>query len=161
MTGSKRFTEVAIDAITAGVFAKANPLVVEAYSELGCEPVTFRSPGTLADYIKLEFSKPGGMAFFVVVYPDMKGCLERERINLNPQCFPANEFRYTVAGWGKISVQLYRDEGIIPSRITANSEKRAMAWAPTYPELIGPDTWDWTAVECHVRRLQRILKKTI
>jgi len=142
------------------VFAKPEPFVVEAYSTPGEEPLFFRSPQALADYVQLQLATPRGSAFFFVVYPDMLGVPVQQTIRVKTPSPVNAQIRFTWSGWGLISVQLYSGDRVGMSRITANSSKRAAAWASTYPELRPPETWDWKAVERHVRRLQRILKNS-
>lgn len=149
-----------VDAIARGVFAKPDPFVVEAYSSPDREPVRFGTQGALAEYMKAEVSRPRGLAYVFVVYPDMGGEVVRKTIHLDPEHCPGQKLRYTWEGWGMIAVQLYGSEQFQMSRIAANSAARANAWAPTYPESGTPDAWNWKAVESHTRRLQRILKKT-
>jgi len=152
-------TSSAVDAIAAGVFAKPDPFVVEAYSAPDQEPLGFKSRDELADYMKAEVLKPRGLAYVFVVYPDMGGRPVRKTIQLDPHHCPGQKLRYTWDGWGLISVQLHGPEQFRMSRIAANSAARAKAWASTYPEWSSPDDWNWKAVESHTRRLQRILKK--
>jgi hypothetical protein len=152
-------TDSAIDAIAAAVFAKPDPFVVEAYSAPDEEPVQFDSSELLARYMKSETSKPRGLAFVFVVYPDMGGRPDRKTIRLDPHHCPGQKLRYTWDGLGLISIQLYGDAKTGMSRIAANSEARANAWAPTYPGWVAPDSWNWVAVQRHTRRLQRILRK--
>lgn len=157
----KTLTEHAINSIAAAVFAKPEPFVVEAYSALGEEPLFFRSPHSLADYVKRRLSASNGSASFFVVYPDMLGIPTQEKILLNADSSYEGQVRFTWSGWGLISVQLFSGDNVGMSCITANSSNRAAKWASTYPELSPPDTWDWKSVERHVRRLQRVFKSSI
>jgi hypothetical protein len=159
MVISTPITEVAVDAITSGVFAKPDPLVVEAYSAPDQEPLKFTSHESLSRYVNLQISQPRGLAFVFVVYPDMGGRPVLETIHLDPQHCPGQKLRYTWNGWGLISIQLYGRDQYRMSRIAANSAARANAWRTTYPAWTAPDLWNWRAVESHTRRLQRILKK--
>lgn len=160
MDTSKTLSENAINAIAAAVFAKPEPFVVEAYSELGEEPLFFRSPQSLADYVKRRLSASNSHASLVVVYPDMLGIPVQEKILLKAESPYEGQVRFTWSGWGLISVQLFSGKNVGMSRITANSSNQAAKWASTYPELSSPDTWDWKAVERHVRRLQRVIKSS-
>jgi hypothetical protein len=152
-------TTSAVDLIAAGVFAKSDPLVVEAYSEPDRKPLGFSTATELATYINTHIAEPRGLAFVFVVYPDMRGRPIRKTIHLDPKHCPGEKFRYTWDGWGLISIQLYGADRSRMSRIAANSAARARAWASTYPEWNSPEEWNWKAVESHTRRLQRILKK--
>lgn len=156
----KTLTENAVNAIAAAVFAKPEPFVAEAYSLPGKAPLLFRSPEALADYAKRHLSAPNGHASFFVVYPDMLGIPVQEKILLSAGSPYEGQVRFTWRGWGLISVQLFSGENVGMNRITANSSNRAAKWASTYPELSPPDSWDWKAVERHVRRLQRVFKSS-
>ena len=150
-------TESAIDAIAHAVFHAPDPWVAEAYSAYDEESLVFSAADQLAQYIRATVSEPRGLAFFFVVYPDMKGRAVRETIHLKPGSVPGHFLRYSWQGWGLISVQLSR-EGLTSSRVTANSRTRAEKWASTHPNWDGPDAWNWTAVRRHARRLQRALR---
>jgi len=150
----------AINAIASAIFDRAAPFVVEAYSAYDQEPLVFDGAGLLAGYIRECLASKEAFAFLFVVYPDMAGCAIRETIHLNPAKVDGHTFRYSWMGWGMISVQLSNRAGPNErSRIASNSEKRAIAWATTHPELPAPATWNWKAVASHTRRLQRVLAK--
>ena len=153
-------TDAAIDAISAAVFAKPDPFVVEAYSESHHTPRQFTAPEAMASYAKEQVTRPNGLAFFFVVYPDMGGSPIQKTIQLDPQNCSGQRLRYTWDGWGLISIQLRRgDDPNCRSHISVNSDKRANAWASTFPDWKAPDTWNWKAIASHTRRLQRVLKK--
>jgi hypothetical protein len=119
----------------------------------------FKTAADLANHINGQLAAPRGMADIVVVYSDMVGHPVRRTIHLDPKHCPGQKLRYTWDGFGMISLQLYGFEQFQMSRICSNSQARAQAWAPTYPEWSPPDDWNWKAVESHTRRLQRVLKK--
>ena len=146
------------DALTAGIFAKPNPFVTEAYSEPGQEALVFSSAEALATFMQRQMAQPRGYVFLFVAYPDMLGAPIPKRINLTRPESPERHFRYTWEGWGLISVQLHGPGQPVPSHISSNSATRAQTWSATHPEWHSPDEWDWKAVERHTRRLQRILR---
>jgi hypothetical protein len=156
---ARAITEPAVDALVAGVFSKPDPLVLQAYSVPDEEPIVFTTQRELAEYMKFEVSKPLGLAYISLVYPDMGGFAVKETIGLNPKHCPGQTLRYTWQGWGLISVQLHGSAHFQMSRVAANSAARAQAWASTYPQLGSPDRWNWEAVARHTRRLNRILRK--
>ncbi|WMD22080.1 hypothetical protein RAS12_06820 [Achromobacter seleniivolatilans] len=149
-------TAATIRPLADAIFAKPGAQVLEAYSALDCEPMQFASADALAAFIEEKIAAARGMAYFYVVYPDMLGRACRKTIHLKPDAVPGHTLRYTWEGWGLISVQV-QAAGI---RISANSETRANTWVPQYPEFDPPDTWNWRAVGSHVRRLQRVVKKS-
>jgi hypothetical protein len=154
-------TDASIDTIAEAVFAKPNPTVVEAYSEPGQLPKSFRSAPELSSYIRAQLSPPKGLAYVFVVYPDMGGAPVRRKIKLNPAGCQGHTMRYSWDGFGLISIQLQQSDGpISASRVCSNSERRAGAWSSTYPEWQQPGEWNWKAVTSHTRRLQRALRKS-
>jgi hypothetical protein len=157
-------TDAAVVAVAEAVFAKPSPWVAEAYSAYDAEPLLFASETEVLSYARSTLAQPRGRVFLFVVYPDMNGRAVRETIHLNPKSVPGHKLRYTWNGLGLISIQLY-GEGLhgegLRSNIAANSQARAEAWAPTYPNWDGPESWNWQAVASHVRRLKRVLKRSM
>jgi hypothetical protein len=154
---SPGLTDSAIAAFAAAVFEKPDPWVAEAYSDFDAEPLQFGSAGDIVTFTQRKLAVPKGLAFFFVVYPDMRGRAVRETIRLKPGTVPGHELRYTWRGWGLISIQLTTADPS-RSRVAANSLARALKWQSTYPGLDPPSSWEWKAVASHTRRLQRVLK---
>ena len=160
MPESALLTDEAIDAVAAAVFGAPGAQVLEAHSDFDREPRAFQNEGELVSYIRERISKPRGSASVFVLYPDMGGRAARETIHLKPGSVASHTHRFTWQGWGLISVVLERgDQPGTRSRVAANSETRARKWAPTYPQMEPPETWNWKAVERHARRLQHVLRK--
>ena len=148
----------AIDAIASAIFERPGVQVVQFYSDFDREPLVFADEAQLAGFIRASLASASDLAYLLVVYPDMGGRAVRRTVRLDPSKVPGHTLRYTWDGWGLISVQLTNRAG--RSVIGANSEKRALAWAPTYPEWDPPSTWNWKAVASHVRRLKRVLARS-
>ncbi|GAA3979852.1 hypothetical protein GCM10022278_40440 [Allohahella marinimesophila] len=89
------------------------------------------------------------------------GCdLTKEKIALNRDKVIGKKFRYTWSGWGQIILQLDGAERNVQiNRVTSNSEQRANKWSGVHPEQEPVESWNWSAVEKHTKRLQRVLKK--
>ena len=153
------FSDDAINKISAAIFEIPGVQVLEAYSEYDKEPKIFGSAQDFSAYAKKQLSTPRGLAFVFVIYPDMAGSAVQKAIYLDRNKFPNHSVRYTWEGWGLISIQLASPDAGISSSINANTEKRALMWAPTHPDFDPPSTWDWAAILRHKRRLQRVLKK--
>jgi hypothetical protein len=151
-------TDEALRAVAAAIFQPANPLVVEAYSAFDAELCQFNSAKELVGYVLAQRELPGSSAQLAVYYPEMGGGLVQTRIELNPTKCQGHSYRYTATGWGLISVHLSWSESPVGSLISANTQKRARAWASTSPELGSPAEWDWESVGRHLRRLRRVLK---
>jgi hypothetical protein len=150
-------TPQAIELVASAIFAKPDPWVAEAYSGFDEPPRQFATPAELVEYAAAKVSEPDGLAFLVVVYPDMRGRPEQKIIHLKPNS-SGHVSCYTWDGWGLISVQLTRaDRPELQSRIASNSERRAVKWAATNPAVAPPSVWNWAAVASHTRRLQRVL----
>ncbi len=157
---SAMLTGDVVEAVAAAVFDGPDAWVAEAYSDLDVLPREFATASAFVSYARQRLSRPRGSASFFVTYSDMGGRAVRQTIQLSPGSVPGHTLRYTWQGWGLISVQLTRgDQPNDASRVSANSEKRALKWESTYPEWESPATWTWKAVESHARRLQRVLKR--
>lgn len=150
-------TDFGLETLANAVFAKPEAWVAEEYSEFDEEALTFLEAESLAGYLRARLSSPKGYAAIVVTYPDMGACALRRLIRLEPGSVPGHTHRTAWEGWGVIVIQLRR--GQLPSRVAANSRKRAELWAKSYPDLGSPDAWNWKAVESHARRLQRVLRR--
>jgi hypothetical protein len=145
-----------IEAIVDTIFKERTAEVAEAYSAFGREPIEFHSAQEVCDYAYSKRSADG-YVHLSVRYPDMAGTMVQARVDLNPELCEGHAYRYVAEGWGLISVFLSLSP-TLESRISANSEKRAITWAQIYPDLDAPATWNWPAVARHVRRLRRALK---
>lgn len=152
------FTDEAVETLAFAIFEPGEVTVVEAYSTFGGELISFRSHQELAEYVRAQRDAPGQSAHVAIRYRDMGGDLLRLRQPLDPMKSQGHTYRYSAAGWGLIWVRLEWRQSPAGSFISANSEKRAMAWAPTHPELGAPEQWNWAAVSRHLRRLRRVLK---
>lgn len=154
-------SDAAVAALAHAIFAKGEPMVVEAYSEFEVEPRNFTSAADLCAYVAHQRKQPSGSAHFAIHYPDTGGRLVRRRITLDPSRCGGFTHRFAHEGWGIVWVYLHL-VGPSPSGsfISANSQKRAEKWATTYAELDPPATWIWPAVASHARRLSRVLKQS-
>ena len=154
-------SEAAVGAIASVVFAKAGPTVVEAYSAPDQPLRYFQTAELLRAYVA-ECRSLGTSAHVGVRYPDMLGRVVESRFSLDPVKCNGHTFRSKVEGWGIIWVYLQLgSDPRLPSHITANSRARAEKWAPTYPALDPPGSWNWSAVASHCRRLRRVLQGAV
>jgi hypothetical protein len=64
-------------------------------------------------------------------------------------------------GWGVVQLMLTspRKGCLSPSWTNHNSDRRASNWAATYPDMPGPDAWDFKAVNRESSRINRFIKK--
>ena len=162
MRVTKPMSLASVDSLMHKLFATGTPTVMEKYSAYEAAPVLFTQPADVVRYAEAEASKRGGAVSIAIHYPDMKGRLGVTRISLNPQKCQGATYRFCCEGWGVIYAYLpvAVPVGVAPF-VSANSEKRATAWASTYPELDAPQTWDWAAVSRHLRRLRRALREVV
>lgn len=151
-------SDEAIKAIAEAIFRERPLTVIEAYSAPEQELRTFQSPEELFAYALARRDTPGGSIHVAVHYPDMAGRLARTHVSLDPLKCNGRTYRYRVDGWGLVWVYLQLRPASLDSFVSANSEKRALAWAATLPELDPPSIWHWPAVARHLRRLRRVLK---
>lgn len=151
-------SDAAVESIADAIFKERPAAVVEAYSAFDREPIELHSAMELCTYARSRRSSEG-YVHLAVRYPDMAGKLTRARIDLDSSKCDGHTFRYQSQGWGLIWVYLkLSPAGGLESFVSANSEKRALAWAPTYPDMEAPSAWQWPSVARHLRRLRRALK---
>ncbi len=151
-------SDAAVRSVAAAIFKERPAAVVEAYSAFDLEPIELDSAEDICAYAGSKRSSDG-YAHFAIVYPDMAGALTMARIELDSSKCGGHTYRYQSQGWGLIWVYLkLSPTGGRESFVSANSEKRALAWAPTYPEMEAPSAWHWPSVARHLRRLRRALK---
>lgn len=67
----------------------------------------------------------------------------------------SGQTRETIEGWGLISLLTQHNAGRVEYDFTANSEKLARKWEPTYPEWASVDSWNWPEISRTVRGLNR------
>ena len=160
MSAVRPLTLNAVEAVSTAIFEKGPPTVVEAYSAFGRPLQYFAAAADLVEYAEARSKEPHGAVHIGVHYADMAGRLKERRIALDPSKCDGHTYRYGCEGWGLIwvHIELSQSAKLQPS-ISANSEKRAMAWAKTYAEMDPPSTWNWSAVASHLRRLRRVLRK--
>lgn len=151
-------SHAAVVAVADAIFGERPSVVVEAYSDLSRAPRAFESTQELCAYATAQRDLPDGSVHVAVHYPDMAGKIVKARVALDPQKCDGHSYRYKAEGWGLIWVHLQLRPSILESSISANSEKRANAWALTFPELESPAAWNWPSVARHLRRLRRALK---
>jgi hypothetical protein len=141
------------------VLTQTESQVYESYSNPGTELRRFNSVGELA----LAF-RPGvgGPSLLLSLYdPQMGGTVSIRRIELTPEEFSATPWRFTAEGWGLIQLSLrgLHEGQIFPSHTNHNTEKRALAWQSTHPELGEPASWNWRVVTSLSRRINRFVHR--
>ena len=149
-----------VQSLVVAIYEAGVVTVAEAYSSFGAELRLFQSADQLICYLRSQRELPEGTAHVAIHYPDMGGELLRTRLRLNPNACKGHDFRYTAEGWGLIRAHLAWRKGPDLSFVSANSEKRALSWASTYPQLGDPGQWNWGNVARHLRRLRRAFKIT-
>jgi hypothetical protein len=149
-----------VEKVASAIFEKGNPIVVEAYSSYDKEIRYFKKPSDVVDYAKEELTKKNGIVHLAVYFPEVGGELIISKINLIPEKCDGARFRFRSEGWGLIYVCL--SVGVpasMASFVSANSEKRAIAWELTCPDLGVVSAWNWSAVLKYLRRLKNALRR--
>jgi hypothetical protein len=133
--------------------------VWEADSKVDQAILCFPSRAALAAYIQTERDLGKKSVNLAAHYPEALGRVLTTTVTLRPELYTGASWRESVAGWGLIQLQLEFEAGdTVAFRIAVNTEKRANAWAGTYPELGAPSLWNWKVVQKHARRLIRVLR---
>ncbi len=139
--------------------APETPLVCEEYSALDSPLRKFESASTLRGFAESERVSGKKLLGLAVHYPATKGFLQVRRVSLKPEKCKGATWRESINGWGIIQLQVtHLDSTAAEVRVAVNTEKRANAWAATYPEMGSPSRWDWKYVEQQARRLIRVLR---
>ncbi len=155
---STPISDAAIQIMANVIFDESPSTVIEVYSDFGQGARMFSSAQELSIYAATRRNSRERNVHVAVHYPDMAGCVVSTRVALDPARCGGHTYRHRVDGWGLIQVYLQLGSTLPESFVSANSEKRANAWAATYPELDLPSAWNWPAVARHLRRLRRALK---
>jgi hypothetical protein len=155
---STPISDAAIQIMANAIFDQSPSTVIEAYSGFGQEARMFSSAQELCIYAATRRNSREPSVHIAVHYPDMAGRAVITRLALDPAKCGGHSYRYTVDGWGLIRIYLQLDSTLPLSFVSANTEKRANAWAANFPELDPPSQWSWPAVARHLRRLRRALK---
>jgi hypothetical protein len=160
MQSTATLTRESFIELAAFLFESGAPVVFHAYSDYG-EPLrSFRNASELVADIESAFATGQKSLLFALHYPDTKGHVAERKITLDPKKCDGHTWRHTVEGWGLIQFQGdLRGAPAIECRVAVNTQKRAEAWADTYPELRDPRLWDWRIVQHHAGRIIRKMKR--
>jgi hypothetical protein len=149
----------ALPRLLAAVYEGA-PRVAEAMSAPDADIASFASSQALAAYIAAEGAAGRSWVDLVLHYPDTQGSVICKRSDLDAAESDGAACQHTLEGWGLIQLEIEgAGTSALSCRVAVNTQKRAIEWAPTLPELGGPLQWDWKAVERHARRLIRVLRQ--
>src|SRR2546426_11648858 len=88
--------------------------------------------------------------------------VHQRRIALVPAKCQGATFRWTIEGWGLITMQLGGSSlvGLVASHTNHNSAERARKWEQTLNRTLGSvSAWDWPEVSRVSRRLNRQIRK--
>lgn len=144
-----------VNAVCTGASA-----IYEEYSEFETPTRIFHSEEELTAFIVA--GRGNGKNYYTLVahYDGTGGSARTRRFDLVPEKCNGAKWREKTEGWGLVSVQLTcQEDGWAKCSVSANSQKRAAAWAVTMRDRLGsPDDWNWPIVEKHARRLIRKLR---
>lgn len=148
-----------IDAMIELAFQIGDVQVFESYSEMDEEIIEIKNHQEYLAYFQNSIYRNKKHLAFGLYYKETKGFWQIRKIDLNPKYCEGKTYRYQVEGWGIISIQLQLKEEDVECRIAVNTERRAINWQNTHPELKSPNLWDWKEVESKVGKLIRELIK--
>jgi len=144
------------------VFERSDCRVFEHYSLFDSSLAEFRSTDEIEARYPLGVCSGTAPSVLLQLLPESAGELVVERASLNPEKCNGATFRHIASGWGLIQLQLggASPRGIVASHTNHNSEKRALAWEPTYADVLGPvSAWHWGSVESSSRRINAHIRK--
>jgi len=145
--------------LVQSVYDAESPEVFEAYSEYDRELVPVPDFESLEELMVSKLREGKSFFDFAIWYPSCGGRVEKERIQLKPETCNGHDFRYAVGGWGIFHMQLdFKRDPMVESRIAVNSQKRAVKWESVYHEWLAVESWNWSVVRKHERRLMRKLR---
>jgi hypothetical protein len=142
-----------IAALVAFALADVGTVVYEGYS-VPDEPLrTFADAGAVLAALG---ENPHGMGLMLFA-STMKGAPVKKRFNLKPGAVRGKSWRERISGWGLIQLEFsgVRKGKLVASWMNHNSERRALAWESTYPQLGPAASWDFQEVARISRRVNR------
>lgn len=149
-----------VEKIASTIFEKGKPIVVEAYSAFDKDIRYFRGQEDVINYAHEELVKKNGIVSLAIYFPEFGGELKIRKIDLVQEKCGGATFRFSSEGWGLVHVSLsVGAPASIASFVSANSEKRALAWESKYPDLGPVSAWDWLQVSKCLRRLRSALRR--
>jgi len=159
MISGKKISPTLLPTLVQSLFAKEQE-VYETYSKNDQKLRKFESADEVLSEIELASSRKDSLVYLAIYYPNAKGYTRIKKIDLDPRKCNGAKTRYSIQGWGLVHFQIQKNDHDIVCNITANSEKRALAWFSTHPELETPELWSWKEVNKQLSRLKRVLNKS-
>jgi hypothetical protein len=136
--------------------------VYELSSPFDKELVEFRDiPAIVARNNIDDWSSPNFNSVLLQLHPTQAGGkIHIERVELDSAKCDGAKFRYNSGGWGMIQLYLsgVYDGELRDSHTNHNSEKRALKWQSTCPELGPVADWDFGVVTSVSRKINRFIK---
>ena len=160
MQSSATLSHAGFTELAAFVFDSDAPVVFHAYLAYGQPLCSFRTASEFISDVDAAIASEQKSLHYALHYRETKGYVAERKIALNSKSCEGHTWRYSVEGWGLIQLQadLRRTSGV-ECRVAVNTQKRAEAWASTYPDLRDPGLWDWRVVQQHAGRIIRKMKK--
>jgi hypothetical protein len=153
----------ATDEDNAGVlrwlFAENDLHVFETYSEYNHDLRRFHSAEDAIAALHLgRPERNPGLLLLSLWAPDSGGHLDLRRRELKVS---GASWREELGGWGVLTLQLggLMPDGLQPSYVNVNSEKRALLWEDTDRNLGPVAAWDWTVVRKVMRRVSGWIRR--
>lgn len=142
------------------ILSETDLRIYEHYSEYDKDLREFSSVEEILEAFNLGV---GDLSTHLMLYsPSLKGKLVTRKIifNSDVQEKKGHTYRYEIAGWGMIQMELegIHQKSIIASYINCNSQKRAR-WEDNFSKVRSADAWDWKAVTSIFRKLSYYIRK--
>jgi hypothetical protein len=141
------------------VFQIGEIQTLEASYKIDREIIVINDYQNYLKFIEERINEKERSIDFALHYKKTEGFVYKERVVLDPKYSNGKLVEYISKGWGIIYIQLRFLEEKIECTISANTEKRALTWAPTLSiKFKSPNLWNWKIVESKTRKLIQKLR---
>ncbi|MBC3539160.1 hypothetical protein ACFSC6_10955 [Rufibacter sediminis] len=140
------------------IFNELGLFVFQSYSEPGQTLKEFRK----VEEVIIEIAE-NPKSQFVLWKKEFGFDYTISRLELNPKYCKGHTFRYRTDGWGLIHFQVNEitKMNLEASSLSHNSEKRAMAWESTKPELGKVEKLNWQEINSTSRKIKNYISKKL
>jgi hypothetical protein len=160
MQTAQKISTEQLHQVVSAVFDQGEVSVKQAYSDYERPTLEFKTADALNENMAYQPRQKVALFLYSIYYPETRGHVLEQRIELKPESCNGYKFRFKQAGWGLIQLQSnFKNFPIIECSIAVNSEARSANWSQTFSEFKDPNLWDWEVLDKKAGRLIRLLRK--